>query len=237
MQIQPPEIFETCAEHKVFESILSLNNQNILELGCGDATLTRLIASSGENRNVTASEVDRIQHAKNLSITDLPNVKFIDGGSENIPADNHSFDTVFMFKSLHHVPLELLDQAMTEVNRVLKPGGKVYISEPIFDGDFNDVLRIFHDEEYVRHAAFNAIKKAVENNLFKLEQELFFYTQFEFENFDEFEYRVIGATHSEHQLSDEILQKVRWKFDQFYQHNNGIFMIPNRVDLLTKVGE
>ena len=37
-----------------------------------------------------------------------------------------------------------------------------YISEPIFAGDFNDVLRLFHDEEQVRQYAFGAIVDSAE---------------------------------------------------------------------------
>ena len=234
MQIKPDHIDLTCPEIEIFESILSLDNQHILELGCGDASLTRLIANGGAHRSIIASEVDSIQHKKNLLIPDLPNVQFIEAGSENIPCEDNTFDTVLMFKSLHHVPTQLLDTALLEIHRVLKPGGKAYISEPIFKGEFNDVLRIFHDEEFVRDAAFNAIKKSVDSKLFDLEQEVFFYTEYVFENFPSFEDRVIGATHSEHQLSDDILHKVRWKFDRFLAQNQGIFKIPNRVDLLYK---
>jgi len=68
---------KTCAESEIFEKILSLDGKEILELGCGNADLTRLIATSGHDRNITATEVDEVQHAKNLSIHDLPNVTFV----------------------------------------------------------------------------------------------------------------------------------------------------------------
>jgi 2-methylisocitrate lyase-like PEP mutase family enzyme len=66
-----------------------------------------------------------------------------------------------MFKSLHHVPVPLMDQALAEIRRVLKPGGLAYISEPVFAGEFNEVLRLFHDESIVRREAFSAIERAV----------------------------------------------------------------------------
>lgn len=234
MQIKPAHIDRTCPEIEIFETILSLDNQQILELGCGDASLTRLIANGGEHRSIIASEVDSIQHQKNLLIQDLPNVHFIEAGCENIPCEGNTFDTILMFKSLHHVPTQLLDTSLQEIYRVLKPGGKAYISEPIYEGEFNEVLRIFHDEEYVRDSAFNAIKKSVDSKVFNLNREVFFYTEYIFENFQAFEDRVIGATHSEHQLSEELLHKVRWKFDRLFSQNQGVFKIPNRVDLLQK---
>ena len=47
-----------------------IQGQHILELGCGAANLTRLIASTGSNRKIIAAEVDKIQHEKNLKIDD-----------------------------------------------------------------------------------------------------------------------------------------------------------------------
>ncbi|MFK5895226.1 MAG: class I SAM-dependent methyltransferase [Pseudomonadota bacterium] len=228
------EIKKICSEADIFESILSLNNKNILELGCGDANLTRVIATTGTDRIMTATEVDQIQHQKNLLIDDLPNVTFKLAGSQNIPAADNTFDIVFMFKSFHHVPLEQMDMALQEVRRVLKTEGLVYISEPIFDGDFNEILRLFHDEKFVRKSAFEAIKKSVDNNLFRFVDEIFFYSPVNYSSFAQFEDRIIAATHTEHRLKNELYIKVKQKFDYYYQKNNGNFLAPNRVDILTK---
>lgn len=232
MKISLEPITRTCPEPEVFESVLSLNHQNILELGCGDAALTRVIATSGVGRIITATEVDTIQHGKNLLINDLPNVSFELAGSENIPCPDYVFDVIFMFKSLHHVPVHLMNQAMQEIKRVLKPNGLVYISEPVFSGDFNEVLRLFHDEENVRKTAFNVIEKCVEEKEFTLVDELFFNNPVIFENFQQFSDKVIGATHSEHQLTDKLYESVKRKFNHFHKKNNGQFLIPIRVDIL-----
>lgn len=234
MKINIDTIDRICPENGVFESALDLDHKNILELGCGDARLTRLIAGTGEGRSLIATEVDSVQHQKNLYITDLSNVEFQLAGSENIPAADNTFDIVFMFKSFHHVPLELMDNALEEVRRVLKTGGIVYISEPIFKGDFNEVLRLFHDEENIRQAAFASIQRAVDNGVLSLVDEIFFNSPLTFESFTQFEQTVIGATHTEHQLSGEIYAQVKQKFERYYQSNKGLFLTPNRVDILKK---
>jgi SAM-dependent methyltransferase len=74
-------------------------------------------------------------------------------GAQAIPFQDGSFDLALMLKSLHHVPLDLLDQALAEVHRVLRPQGLLYVSEPVFAGALNEVMRLFHDEELVRAAA------------------------------------------------------------------------------------
>jgi SAM-dependent methyltransferase len=234
MKLTLKTIEKICPEVDIFESILSLDNKNILELGCGDAVTTRLLATSGEGRIMTAAEVDTIQHEKNLLIDDLSNVDFILSGSEKIPVADNTFDIIFMFKSFHHVPIELMKQALDEVKRVLKPAGLAYISEPIFSGDFNEILRLFHDEEEVRLAAFNTIKKVVDDNKMLLVDELFFNTPVHFDHFEQFADKVIGATHSDHRLSDELYAHVKQQFEKTLGINKGNFIIPIRVDLLKK---
>jgi SAM-dependent methyltransferase len=230
-----PQIIElNCPETEVYHRLLSLDNKHILELGCGNADITRDIATAGPGRTITALEVDRIAHEQNLQIADLPNVKFGLGGAEAIPLETASVDVVFMFKSLHHVPVDDMDQSLREIQRVLKPGGMAYISEPIYAGDFNEILRQFHDEREVREAAFDALKRAIDNGLFELVEEVFFNAAMDFEHFDDFANRVIRATHTEHKLDAELYQRVRQMFEAHAGEEGAHFLIPVRVDLLQK---
>lgn len=234
MKIAEENIDVTCIEAEIYNRLLALDNSHILELGCGGADITRNIATAGENRSITALEVDEIAHDKNLQITDLPNVSFALAGAQDIPLDDASVDVVFMFKSLHHVPIELMEPSMHEIHRVLKTGGRAYISEPVFAGDFNEVLRLFHDEQKVRRAAFDTVKKAVDDGLFELVDEIFFNSPMRFENFAEFEDNTIKATHSDHQLDDELYELVKQRFQQYVGEDGAHFLMPIRVDLLQK---
>lgn len=235
MKITTDQIDTTCPESDIYHRLLSLDNKHILELGCGSAEITRNIATAGTNRKITALEVDEVAHAKNCQITDLPNVSFALSGAQNIPLDDESVDVVFMFKSLHHVPLELMDAAMHEIWRVLKPGGQVYVSEPVFAGDFNEILRLFHDEQVVREAAFETIKKVVGSDLFKLAEEVFFNSPMKFESFSEFENNTIKATHSQHKLDDKLYNLVKQRFEQHLGDDGAHFLMPIRVDLLERI--
>jgi ubiquinone/menaquinone biosynthesis C-methylase UbiE len=206
----------------------------ILELGCGRAEKTRAIATTGTNRCIVALEVDETQHARNLQIDDLPNVRFGFGGAEAIPAADASFDVVFLFKSLHHVPVESMDEALREIARVLRPGGHAYVAEPLFRGAFNDVLRLFHDESRVRRAAFAAIVGAVKSGLLESVAQTFFRAPLRFADFAEFEQLVIGTTHTRHRLSDETHERVRAAFAGHMGAGGVRFEQPIRVDLLRR---
>ncbi len=224
----------TCPEPKIFEELLDLDGKHILELGCGRGDLTRLIASHGKDRSIIATEVDEKQHAVNITIADLPNVRFELAGAQKIPAADETFDRVLMFKSLHHVPLNIMQAALVEIKRVLKPGGLLYISEPLFQGDFNEVLRVFHDEERVREAAFNAISETVENGNLILQEQVFFNSSIPIPNFSTFEKSIINVTHTDHQITPTVMIAIKAAFEKYAAINGGVFTMQNRVDLLKK---
>ena len=192
------------------------------------------MATPGVDRRVTGLEVDQAAHGKSLQITDFAKVTVDLAGAQEIPLQDESVDVAFMFKSLHHVPLELMEPSMREIRRVLKPGGFAYISEPVFAGDFNEILRLFHDEQKVRHAAFNAIKKAVDDGLFELVEERFFNSPMKFESFAEFENNTIKATHRSHMMNENLYKLVKQRFEQHIGDDGAHFLMPIRVDLLQK---
>ena len=234
MKIADPTQTTLVNEVKLMLEQLPFDGAHVLELGCGKAEKTRTLAETGRVAQIIALEVDAIQHARNLEVTDLPQVSFRHGGAEAIPADDNSVDIVLMFKSLHHVPMQHMDQALSEIARVLKPGGLAWISEPVYAGDLNEVFKLFHDEKVVREAAFAALCKAVDDGRLLLEQELFFNTRSFFENFAQFDQRMIQVTHSNHQLSPVLYQQVREKFEAFLTPEGASFLNPQRVDVLRK---
>jgi SAM-dependent methyltransferase len=234
MKISDPANDMLCDEYDLIAAELPLENAQVLELGCGKAEKTRAIAQAGKVAGIVALEVDAIQHGLNLQITDLPNVSFRHGAAEAIPAADASFDIVMMFKSLHHVPTDRMDLALSEIRRILKPGGLAWISEPVYAGEFNDILRLFHDEKDVREAAFAAVRRAVDDGRFVLVGQRFFSSPGHFDSFAQFEERVIRVTHTEHRLAPELLAAVRRKFEANLGAAGANFRNPLRVDILQK---
>ena len=222
-------------ELNVIRKLLNTEGTRILELGCGAAYQTRAIIENTRVRSIVAAEVDQRQHQKNLQVTDLPSVTFKSYGAESIEEADRSFDAVIMLKSLHHVPLAQMQAAFREIHRVLVDDGYLYISEPVFAGDFNAVLSLFHNEERVRQSAFDAILNAVKNNLFESVTQYFFSNRIKFKSFQQFEQGVLNTTHTEHNLSSELMDEVKQKFLGFESPEGYVFCQPNRVNLLKKV--
>jgi ubiquinone/menaquinone biosynthesis C-methylase UbiE len=233
MQIHDPLATDVVDEADVYTALLPLDGARVIELGCGAAAHTRAIAGTGRPASVLACEVDAIQHRKNLEADDVPaTVTFARAGAEAIPAADNSADVVMMFKSLHHVPVAAMDAAMAEIARVLRPGGLAYISEPVFAGDFNEVLRMFHDESEVRRKAFEAVQRAVDGGVLELAGQRFFHTRNDFDDFADFENRVLAVTHTQHELSPELYEQVRKTFEGYMGPEGARFTMPIRVDLL-----
>jgi len=234
MQIQGPDEQPVASEFEILSRMLPYEGARVLELGCGAAEKTREIAERTEVSEIVAAEIDPIQHAKNLQIEDLPSVSFKSFAAEAIEEPDDSFDLVLMFKSLHHVPTTVMDDALSEVCRVLKPGGLAYISEPVFAGSFNEIIRLFHDESTVRQAAFDAVVRAVESRKVELVEEFFFTNVIKLKHFGQFEAGVLNVTHTDHDLTPELMEAVKKKFEGYRGEDGYVFDTPNRVDLLRK---
>ena len=223
-------------EVQLLASLVPLDGATLVELGCGKAEFTRRVLERSAVASVTAFEVDVVQHRRNVEGERPARLSFAFGGAERIALPDASVDGVLMMKSLHHVPLESLDQALREIARVLKPGGWLYVSEPVYDGEFNEIVKLFHDEGKVRAAAYAALGRAKRAGVLHEEKELHFTAPLSFRNFEDFVDRVVRATHSHHALSDSLLAQVRARFEAFMTPQGAHFVRPMRVNLLRRLG-
>jgi SAM-dependent methyltransferase len=235
MQLDDPTAYRVLQEEGLLAETLDLRGRQVLELGCGAATMTRVLATRLGAGRVVATEVDRIQHQKNLAVTDLPNVEFRFGGAESIEAADGSFDAVLMLKSLHHVPRGEMGRALREIHRVLRPGSLAYFSEPIYRGEFNAILALFNDEREVRQLAFDALRGAVQAGLFELRAELFFAAPATYPSWEVFEERFLQVTHTQHQISAQLHGRIREAFMAHLTPQGAHFLRPHRVDILHRL--
>ena len=236
MRIHAAGEYRPMEELEVIRELAAVRGLRVLELGCGAAWMTRLLVDPLGAAAVTATEVDRVQHAKNLALTDLPAVTFRFGGAEAIADPDGAYDLVFLFKSLHHVPPDLMDRALAEIHRVLKPGGLLYCSEPVYQGPFNDVMRLIQDEKEVREAAFAALQRAVGQGTFGLAAEVFFESVGTYPDWPSFESRFVHVTHSERNLDAARRAAIRAAFERHLTPTGARFSKPHRVDLLRREG-
>lgn len=221
-------------ELDLLQSLVDLNQHpQIIELGCGAAHLSRQLLARCPTCEVTGLEVDERQHAKNL-LNLQQRLQFVQAGAQAIPFEAQRFDLALMLKSLHHVPLEQMSQALAEVHRVLRPQGLLYVSEPVFSGALNEVMRLFHDEEQVRAAALRAVHEVVSSGAWEQVTETLFDMPVHYRDFAEFEQRMIGVTFVDHRLDARTLQAVRERLESHMTADGAHFVRPMRVNLLRK---
>ena len=222
-------------ELAILAELLPLADQHVIELGCGGARLARDLLARYPDARVTGLEVDAIQHAKNLAAP-AERLTFIAAGAEAIPLPQARFDLALMLKSLHHVPLPLMDQALREVHRVLRPGGHLYVSEPVYAGELNQITRLFNDEGQVRAAAQAALDRALGAGQWEPAAGLRFEVPVQYADFADFERRMLDVTYAERQLDDALRQRVRALFEPHVGPGGAHFKRPMHVRLLRKPG-
>jgi ubiquinone/menaquinone biosynthesis C-methylase UbiE len=215
-------------------SLVPLEGARLLELGCGKAEFTRRLLARTQVAAVTALEVDRIQHRLNLEGPQDPRLTFGYGGAEEIPFDDETFDGVMMMKSLHHVPVASMAQALHEISRVLKPGGWAYISEPVYAGPLNDIIKLFHDEGVVRAAAYDALQVAGREEVLHPVSEYWFDMPGHYASYEDFVAKHVETTHSQKSYPPEVAAEVRRQLDAHMTPQGADFMRPMRINLLRR---
>lgn len=220
-------------ELAVLADLVPLAGQQVVELGCGAAALARALLQRHPGCQVTGLEVDARQHAKNLAAPQ-PGLQFLAGGAQAIPLADAGFDLALMLKSLHHVPVLLQAQALAEVRRVLRPQGLLYVSEPVYAGPFNDVIRVFNDEGLVRAAAQDALDAAVRSGQWAPVAERRFAMPVEFRDFDDFERRMMRPTFADNAIDGAKLPATRAVFMPHMGPGGAHFQRPMHVRLLRR---
>lgn len=233
MVLNNPDAYQTGSEIELMERLLPIRDTRILELGCGSAWITRRLAESHPDCRFIATEVDRIQHQKNLAAP-VANVSFRLEGAQSISEPDQSVDIVWMLKSLHHVPEETMPTVMSEIVRVLKPGGMAYFSEPVYSGRFNALMSLIHDEKEVRESAFRAIQSLLERGSMALLGQFFLNVPGCYESWEAFESRFLNVTHTRLQIDKVRYHQIKQAFMAHMGAQGAEFLKPHRVDLLHK---
>ena len=210
-----------------------LTGARVVELGYGAAALPRELVRRFAGSHVTALEVDARQHARNLATPD-DQIGFLAAGAQAIPLPDGRFDLALMLKSLHHVPRPLMAQALSAAERVLRAGGHLYDSEPVYAGPFNDIVKLFNEEREVREAAQAAVDTALRDGPWASVIDLSFQTSLHFADFAEFERRLMRPSFADHQIDEAKLAQVQAAFAPHCGPDGAHFVRPMRVRLLRK---
>ncbi|MBY0314602.1 MAG: class I SAM-dependent methyltransferase [Bdellovibrionales bacterium] len=106
----------------LIKSNIELNGKSVLDIGCGSGWSSFFISKFA--KKVIGLDL----HKNGYEPDSSDNLEFKTGSAEQLDFDDEIFDVVTTNECLEHVPHP--DVALTEFDRVLKPGGYVVISGP-----------------------------------------------------------------------------------------------------------
>jgi ubiquinone/menaquinone biosynthesis C-methylase UbiE len=107
-----------------------LDGMTVLEIGCGRGIGTELILQRLGAARVVATDLDEsmLQRAqKRLGHYGADRLELQLADATALKFEDRSFDAVFNFAAIHHIPD--WQSAITEICRVLRPGGRFYFQE------------------------------------------------------------------------------------------------------------
>lgn len=233
----------------VLKEQVPLAGRRVLEVGCGDGALARLMAREGarvvgvDNNPAQLAKAAAPREGRNTTSAagfaaakPETGVTYIKAAGENLPFPDGMFDAVVIFNSLHHIPVPAQGAALAEAARVLEPGGLLYIVEPVAEGANFELTRPVDDETEVRAAAQDAIRSAVAEGLFRDPRETFYVHAVLAENYEKFAERMIRIDPAREPAIERHQAELRERFRRLGRPDpkGMLFDQPMRANLLTR---
>lgn len=113
----------------------------VLEVGCGSGCYTTHVARAvGQDGRVEALDIQpemlaQLENKLNLPENqDIDNITLHQASAYHLPFGDSELDLVYLITVLPEIPDQ--ERALSEINRVLKPGGLLGISEWLLDPDY-----------------------------------------------------------------------------------------------------
>jgi ubiquinone/menaquinone biosynthesis C-methylase UbiE len=129
----------------------------LLDIGCGDGEVSRQLAPFCR-RIVSFDPYAPI--LREATANPRPeNLFFFACAAEALCFRPETFDSVLFCQSLHHVPVESQATALKEAARVLRPGGRLTIVEPIYQGGrFGKIFALYSHEKNAKDHALKMVR-------------------------------------------------------------------------------
>jgi ubiquinone/menaquinone biosynthesis C-methylase UbiE len=218
----------------VIINLLSPEGLKIIDIGCGAGKITRELTEMGAYVTGVDPGERQIKLARSAKL--VGNERFLEGAAEKLPLDDESMDIALFCNSFHHVPRDNFDIAIEEARRVLKPGGKLYFSEPIADGPQFELSRLINDETEVRALAYEKIINIPQTG-FQAISEVIYITENKYKNFDAFRANSTSINPAREVIFKNNLDAIKTAFEEnaIQADSHYVFNNPVRANLFERL--
>jgi ubiquinone/menaquinone biosynthesis C-methylase UbiE len=110
---------------------VDLTNKNILEVGSGRGGGLAYVHGRFKPQSAIGMDLDHNAVSFSNKCHLSPNLKFVQGDAQQIPLDSNAYEVVMNVESSHRYPD--MKMFLSEVNRVLKPGGHFLFTDFRYD--------------------------------------------------------------------------------------------------------
>ena len=116
---------------RVLDCAAIQNGERVLDLACGTGTLAIEVLERAPGARVTGVDGDPaiLERARAKAEKARAEVSFDEGMSTALPYDDESFDVVLSTLFFHHLSDESKRLSADEIQRVLRPGGRVVLAD------------------------------------------------------------------------------------------------------------
>lgn len=111
------------------EQFVNLNGARVLDVGVGEGHSSVRLALAGAKVTGTEVSAEALRHAASLASKRGVNIDLQEMPGEALRFEDASFDAILCISAFHHMDLE---RASSEFARVLRPGGRLVLVEPLF---------------------------------------------------------------------------------------------------------
>lgn len=219
---------------EVLRECVRLEGARVLDVGCGAGKLVRVMARSGAR--ATGLEISERALARARAEAPVGGETYCVGRGEALPWGEDAFDALVFFNSLHHVPVAAQDRAIEEAARVLRPGGILFVVEPLCEGPMFELMRPVDDETEVRRAAYAALQRAAAGPRFTALREECYLTTYRYESYEDFKAEMARIDEARRAALEAHDGALRRAFEALGERgpDGYAFEHPNRVNVLQR---